>query len=117
MVLKTPRPILKWVGGKRQLLPQIMQRIPKGVLKNLENGTKRYYEPFVGGGALYFELKPKKSTLLDYNAELINLYQIIQTEPENLIKELKSGTYYYDKEQYYKWWRNSFLTFYYKYLT
>lgn len=50
-------PFLKWVGGKRQLIPTIKKRLPKG----LSNCS--YYEPFIGGGALLFELQPKRAIL------------------------------------------------------
>jgi DNA adenine methylase len=60
------KPFLKWVGGKRQLLPIIKQYIPK------EYNT--YFEPFVGAGALLFELQPKKAIINDLNQELINCY-------------------------------------------
>ena len=57
-------PIVKWVGGKRQLLEQIVPRIP-------EHNT--YYEPFVGGGAVLFRMQPKKAVINDSNEELINI--------------------------------------------
>ena len=60
-------PFLKWVGGKRQLIPEIKNLLPKGILSH------PYYEPFIGGGALLFELQPKNATINDYNEELINV--------------------------------------------
>ena len=53
-------PIVKWVGGKRQLLPEIMPLINKK--------CSTYVEPFVGGGAVFFELQPKKAIINDYNS-------------------------------------------------
>ncbi|HGQ1571310.1 TPA: DNA adenine methylase, partial [Streptococcus pneumoniae] len=63
----TLQPFTKWTGGKRQLLPVIRELIPKTY--------NRYFEPFVGGGALFFDLAPKDAVINDFNAELINCYQ------------------------------------------
>ncbi len=73
-------PILKWVGGKRQLLKEILPFIPKNITT--------YYEPFVGGGAVLFALQPKIAVINDYNAELINVYKVIKDNPKELIKIL-----------------------------
>lgn len=85
------KPVIKWVGGKRQLLKEIKNNIPKKF--------NRYFEPFIGGGALFFELKHKQSFISDYNDELTNLYEIIKTKPKELIKDLKNHenteSYYY----------------------
>jgi len=72
-------PILKWVGGKRQLLDSIMPRIP-------EHST--YYEPFLGGGAVLFSLQPKKAIINDFNDELMNVYKVIKDSPDELIESL-----------------------------
>ena len=61
------RPILKWVGGKRQLLADIMPLINKN--------CSTYVEPFVGGGAVFFELQPKKAIINDYNTEFESVGQ------------------------------------------
>ncbi len=74
-------PILKWAGGKRQLLPQIIPLIP--------NGFIHYYEPFVGAGAVLFDLQPRKAIINDANSELINVYYVIKTQPKELIALLK----------------------------
>lgn len=74
-------PVLKWVGGKRQLMSEIEKLIPK-------NYTK-YYEPFIGGGAVLFELQPSKAVINDINGELINLYKVIKEDVEGLIEDLK----------------------------
>lgn len=85
-------PFLKWVGGKRQLMPAIKELIPK-------NYTD-YYEPFIGGGAVLFELQPKNAVINDFNEELINVYQTIKENPEELISDLKThkneSDYFYD---------------------
>ena len=87
------QPFLKWAGGKRQLLPAIAEYIPAKYTE--------YYEPFIGAGAVLFSLQPKKSTINDTNSELINCYQIIKQQPEELLilcqqhQENNSKEYYY----------------------
>jgi DNA adenine methylase len=88
------QPFLKWAGGKRQLLPQIRKYLPI-ITKN-----KIYFEPFLGAGALLFDLQPTKAYVNDANAELINCYQVIRDQPEALIEHIKghitgSSEYYY----------------------
>ena len=78
------RPILKWVGGKRQLIETICPNIPKDLPKG-----SRYYEPFLGGGSVFFELAPSVATISDLNEELINVYLVVREHPEELIQELK----------------------------
>ena len=75
------RPILKWAGGKSQLLPELQPRIP--------SGFNRYVEPFVGGGALFFALQPERAIISDGNPELINLYQCVANDVEEVIAILK----------------------------
>lgn len=77
-------PFLKWAGGKRQLLPEIEKRLPVDIR------SKVYYEPFVGGGALLFHLQPDKAVINDFNAELINTYQVVKDYPKELITQLKT---------------------------
>lgn len=86
-------PILKWAGGKRQLLTQILPHIP--------NDYNRYFEPFLGAGAVLFELQPKRATINDTNAELINVYQVIKDNPDELIKLLKEYDKQHCKDFYY----------------
>ena len=74
-------PVLKWVGGKRQLLNDIIPMIP--------TNYSIYVEPFIGGGAVLFELQPKKAIINDFNSELINVYTVIRDYPDELIKELQ----------------------------
>ena len=85
------RPVVKWVGGKRQLLKEIKNNMPANY--------NSYFEPFIGGGALFFELKNEGCYINDYNDELINLYQVIKDNPVGLIEDLKHHTntedYYY----------------------
>lgn len=76
-------PFLKWVGGKRQLIPEIKKILPRGIL------SQSYYEPFIGGGALFFELQPRRAVINDSNEELINVYRVIKDNPTELIEDLK----------------------------
>lgn len=95
-------PFLKWAGGKRQLLDKIIDRMPKSF--------NNYYEPFIGGGALLFELQPAKAVINDINASLINAYITIAEKPFKFISavtELDSQTpedgkaYYYSLRERY----------------
>lgn len=73
-------PIIKWVGGKRQLLPIIKQMMPK------KYGT--YYEPFFGGGALFFNLQPERSVINDFNHQLVDMYKAVRACPADIMKIL-----------------------------
>lgn len=95
-------PFIKWAGGKRQLLEQINKRMPKNY--------NRYFEPFVGGGAVLFNLQPKNAIINDINTSLINAYRQIKKLPIELIEaieELDSNipedgkAYYYGIRQKY----------------
>ncbi|MEG0267110.1 MAG: DNA adenine methylase, partial [Bacilli bacterium] len=66
------KPFVKWVGGKRQVMQELKKYIPEYY--------NTYYEPFVGGGALLFELSPKNAVINDYNSELINVYNCVKDE-------------------------------------
>lgn len=86
-------PILKWVGGKRQLLDTIVPLIPD---------YTTYYEPFVGGGAVLFHMQPQKAFINDSNAELINIYKVIRAYPEELISCLEHHKKENCQEYFYK---------------
>ena len=73
------QPFLKWAGGKRQLLPEIKKFLPR-------EKFNRYFEPFVGAGAVVLELQHRKVVINDFNAELVNCYQVIKDKPAALIK-------------------------------
>lgn len=88
------KPFLKWAGGKRQLLPEILKYLPKNISK------ATYYEPFLGGGALLFELQPKTAIVNDSNKELINCYQVIKDDVKELIEILKVHKAKNSKEYY-----------------
>ena len=84
-------PLLKWPGGKRRLVQIILRLVPQDL--------GRYYEPFFGGGALFFALQPRVARLSDRNAELISAYLQIRNHPEDVIRQLcklkNSETDYY----------------------
>ncbi|HLP88846.1 MAG TPA: DNA adenine methylase [Nostocaceae cyanobacterium] len=94
----SPRPFLKWAGGKSRLIQQYQVYFPKNY--------QTYYEPFLGGGAVFFYLQPQKAILTDINAELINAYCCVRDHVEKLIDLLKehqnrhSLSYYYDVRNY-----------------
>ena len=88
------QPILKWAGGKRQLLPQLETFFP--------NTFTKYYEPFVGGGAVLFHLQPKKAVINDSNKDLIEMYQCIKDHLDELIEKLKYYETKNDSESFYK---------------
>ena len=94
------QPFVKWVGGKRGLLSQIIPLLPESF--------NNYFEPFVGGGALFFELytrglvKDKEVFLFDINAELINAYNVVKKNPTQLINELENFKQNHSKEFYYE---------------
>lgn len=75
------KPFLKWAGGKRKLLPEIRELIPR------DFGC--YFEPFVGAGAVLFDLQPRKARINDINEELINCYRIVKEDPEGLIAHVR----------------------------
>ena len=87
-IKEKPKPFVKWVGGKRQLLEQfkLMNLYPP---EKFNPKTGRYFEPFVGGGAVFFDLLPKKAFLSDMNNELVITYNVIKNDVESLIKSLK----------------------------
>lgn len=74
------QPFLKWAGGKRQLIKEIDKLIPKKY--------KKYYEPFLGGGALLFYLQPSRTVVSDSNADLVNCYRVLRDSPDKLLEEI-----------------------------
>ena len=92
-----PKPFVKWVGGKRQLLKQFRElNLYPPECFNPESNT--YFEPFVGGGAVFFDLLPKHAELSDTNRELVMTYNVIKDNVDSLIKSLKK--HIYNKEYY-----------------
>lgn len=96
-------PIVKWVGGKRQLMFELLKNMPKFY--------NRYFEPFIGGGALFFELQPDNAYISDVNAELINLYSVVKNDVEDLIDDLSKHEI---SKDYFLELRNADRTFGYK---
>ena len=92
-------PILKWAGGKRQLLQDL-----KEIIEPKLNGKNKYFEPFIGGGSLAFYFEYGKTIINDFNHELINVYKEIKKEPALIIEELKKHEemHYNDSNYYYE---------------
>jgi DNA adenine methylase len=86
------KPFLKWAGGKSQLLPELVKRLP--------SGYERYFEPFAGGAALFFYLQPERACLVDVNPDLTNTYRVIRDQVEALIEDLKQ--HIYDRDYFYR---------------
>lgn len=91
--LTLPRPFLKWAGGKSQLIAQYLNYFP--------SSYQNYYEPFVGGGAIFFHLQPKRSFLVDINFELVNVYRAVRDNLEDLILLLEHHQESHCREHYY----------------
>lgn len=84
-------PIVKWAGGKTQLLDRLLPRMPAQ--------WNRYFEPFAGGAALFFATRPKQAHLWDTNVELVNTYDVVRGDLTRLIRALKQHRY--DKDRFY----------------
>jgi DNA adenine methylase len=87
------QPFLKWAGGKRQLLPEIRKYVPKRY--------KLYFEPFVGAGAVLFDIQPQTALINDANAELVNCYRVIKLNPDKLIALLREHRDKNSKQYFY----------------
>ena len=86
-------PFVKWAGGKKQLLPRLMEHVPEHY--------DRYYEPFIGGGAFLLDLQPQIATINDVNEQLLNVYIQLQTDVEALIAMINElDSVECDKEHY-----------------
>lgn len=91
-------PFLKWAGGKRWLIPKILEKLPT---------FNTYYEPFAGSGGLFFALEPKQAVLSDTNPELINCYRCVRDHCHEVIQTLRSlkpnkATYYHVRDKLYR---------------
>ena len=86
------KPFVKWAGGKRQLLAAIRANLPEL--------AAAYFEPFVGGGALFFDVEPRRAILSDANAELINCYLAVRDRVDALVLALRRHVY--DRDHYYR---------------
>ena len=99
---KNVTPFVKWAGGKRQLLDKISERLPQTY--------NNYFEPFIGGGAVLFELQSERAVINDINASLINAYRIIANNPNEFIDKIheldlnigdNGKEYYYSLREHY----------------
>ena len=98
------KPFVKWAGGKRQLMSEIVKYKPKTY--------KKFVEPFVGGGSVFMELQNNKTVINDFNSELINTYIVIRDNLDELIQELEKHKENDSKEYFYilrEWDRNGIL--------
>lgn len=86
------KPVLKWAGGKTKLLPTLLEEVPMRF--------NNYLEPFLGGGALLLALEPNHAWVGDTNSELINFYEMVKTQPEELI-ELVTEYFSNHSQKYY----------------
>ena len=91
-------PFLKWAGGKSQLLPEILERLPAEI--------DTYYEPFVGGGAVFFALAAKRrfkrAVLTDRNQDLVDVYRALQEDVDKVIRALRTHAERHTEEHYYE---------------
>jgi DNA adenine methylase len=94
-----PKPFVKWVGGKRQLLNQFKE-LNLYPPQNFNPNINTYFEPFVGGGAVFFDLLPQKAVLSDLNKELVITYNVIKNNIDELVSSLKKHKY--EKEYFLK---------------
>jgi DNA adenine methylase len=97
------RPFIKWVGGKNQLLGDLLPLIPQKI--------RTYYEPFIGGGAVFFALTVEQrfehATINDWNAELVETYRVVRDFPDDLMKALREreDSYAAGPQPIYQHWR------------
>ncbi|NEO43189.1 MAG: Dam family site-specific DNA-(adenine-N6)-methyltransferase [Moorea sp. SIO4A3] len=87
-------PYIKWIGGKRRVISELINRMP--------GRYRRYFEPFVGAGALFFHTRPRDAYLSDLNPELINTYLMVRDRPRELIEELEKHRQQHSTDYYYE---------------
>lgn len=90
-----PAPFLKWAGGKSRLLSTFEDYFPE----SFDSRKNHYFEPFIGGGAVFFHLLPPRAIISDLNPELVNCYNVVRTRVDALIKALQEHKN--DKDHYY----------------
>jgi DNA adenine methylase len=86
-------PVVKWVGGKTKLLPELLARMPAKY--------NRYFEAFAGGAALFFRVAPDSAVLNDFNPDLINLYRTLATNVAGVVRGLERHRAVHDEKHYY----------------
>lgn len=89
-----PRPFLKWAGGKGKLISQYRPYFP--------DRFETYYEPFLGGGAVFFSLLPARAVLTDINPELVNIYRCVRDNVEQVITQLEQHQKQHCQDYYYQ---------------
>ncbi|MFI5307420.1 MAG: DNA adenine methylase [Polyangiales bacterium] len=94
--LPAPSPFLKWAGGKARLLAQLRPLLPPGV------ELMRHVEPFVGGGAMFFALRPERALLCDVNPRLLATYEAVRDQPQPVIERLEALAAEHDERAYYR---------------
>jgi DNA adenine methylase len=90
------RPFIKWAGGKRQLLQELLPHVPK------LDSSSRYFEPFIGGGALFFHLQPQKAVIADLNLRLIRTYKGVRNSIDEVIRLLKDYRAQHNEKFFYE---------------
>ncbi len=98
LIAQKPRPVLKWAGGKGQLLPDLLKRVP--------DDFDVYHEPFIGGGALFFELaaqgRLRKAYISDVNQALIDVYLALRDDLNEVVSLLKEHQHRHSESYYYR---------------
>jgi DNA adenine methylase len=92
---RDPRPFVKWVGGKRQIVAELLKHVP-------QLGSHTYHEPFVGGGALFFAVRPKRAVLSDNNLRLIRTYCGVRDHVDAVIRLLRGYERKHDQDEFYR---------------
>jgi DNA adenine methylase len=93
MPVSPPEPFVKWAGGKRLLADQILAELPRP-------HDSRYFEPFLGGGAVFFRLGPGRAILSDFNEDLVDAFKAVREDVEKVISALRGLTY--GEDEYYR---------------
>lgn len=88
------RPFLKWAGGKGRLIAQYGPHFPQNF--------GAYYEPFLGGGAIFFHLQPEQAVLSDVNPELVNVYTCVRDQIDDVLKYLETHACQHSHDYYYR---------------
>ena len=86
-------PFVKWAGGKRSIMNELVSRMPSDFIK--------YHEPFVGGGAVFFAMGFSNASLSDLNSDLVTVYNVVKDAPDELIQLLKEHAANHSKEYFY----------------
>jgi hypothetical protein len=89
-------PFLRWAGGKRQLIPELMRSLPSDI------AGRRYIEPFLGAGSLYFSVAPKRALVADANPFLIGAYKALRDYPDVVLKNLRNHIALHSESYYYQ---------------